>query len=185
MLLGPEALAQDDLSVPLPTPQLERSQVGLLEDVCGRPATARWRARRFGPAGATSGSFSRRTCRPEQYGEEERLLLDVAAQRLAPMLGRMARPWIARPITRLRRRASRRSWTRWPMPGRTPARRSSISRSSGARWTRCCRTITSSSCWRTQMGREPTGWASTRRGPLVRPIPRHRTRTPRSRRAVR
>ncbi len=97
VLLGPEALAQDDLSVPLPTPQLERSQVGLLEDVVreagyGSVACAPVRSGR-----RDVGLVLAADLRPEQYGEEERLLLDVAAQRLAPMLGRMARQWSASP----------------------------------------------------------------------------------------
>src|SRR5215213_5112856 len=33
VLIGPEALAQDDLEVPLPSPQLEPSRLALLEDI--------------------------------------------------------------------------------------------------------------------------------------------------------
>ena len=33
VLLGPEALAQDDLAVPLPSPQLQPSQLGLIEEI--------------------------------------------------------------------------------------------------------------------------------------------------------
>jgi len=93
VLLGPEALAQDDLSVPLPSPQVEPSQLQLLEDIV--------RDAGYGSVACVTVRSGRRDVglmlaadlRPDQYGEDERLTLEVAAQRLAPMLGRMARQW--------------------------------------------------------------------------------------------
>ena len=128
------------------------------------PATARWPARRSGPAGATSGSCSRRTCGRSSTARRSDSCSTSPRSGSRRCSGGWRDSGVPRPITRRGGRASRRSWTRWPTPARTPARRSSISRSSGGRWTRCCRTITSSFCWRTRMGRAPTGWASTRRG---------------------
>ena len=106
-------------SVPLPTPQLERSQVGAAG---GHRAGRRLRLGgvrcRFGPAGATSGSLLAADLRPEQYGEEERLLLERrgAAARADARADGAAVECLA-PITRLRRRASRRWWTRWRYAG--------------------------------------------------------------------
>ena len=52
VLLGPEALAQDDLAVPLPSPQLVPAQFGLIEGIvrdAGYPSVACVPVR-FGPA---------------------------------------------------------------------------------------------------------------------------------------
>jgi GAF domain-containing protein len=95
MLLGPEALAEDDLSVPLPSPQVDPSQLRMLEDIV--------RGAGYGSVACVPVRSGRRDVglvlaadlRPDRYGEEERLTLEVAAQRLAPMLGRMARQWSA------------------------------------------------------------------------------------------
>jgi hypothetical protein len=93
VLLGPEALSQDDLAVPLPSPQVDPSQVRLLEDIVrdagyGSVACVPIRSGRRDVGLVLSADL-----RPGHYGEHERLTLEVAAQRLAPMLGRMARQW--------------------------------------------------------------------------------------------
>jgi hypothetical protein len=93
VLLGPEALAQDELAVPLPSPQVEPSQVRLLEDIVrdagyGSVACLPVRSGR-----RDVGLMLAADLRPDRYGEDERLTLEVAAQKLAPMLGRMARQW--------------------------------------------------------------------------------------------
>jgi GAF domain-containing protein len=93
VLLGPEALAQDDLAVPLPSPQVDPGQVELLEDIV--------RDAGYGSVACVPVRTGRRDVglvlaadlQPDRYGEGERLTLEVAAQRLAPMLGRMARQW--------------------------------------------------------------------------------------------
>ncbi len=93
VLLGPEALAQDDLAVPLPSPQVERSQVTSLEDIV--------RDAGYGSVACVPVRSGRRDVglllvadlRPSRYDEAERMLLEVVAQRLAPVLGRMARQW--------------------------------------------------------------------------------------------
>ena len=93
VLLGPEALAQDDLSVPLPSPQLQPSQLTVLEEI----------VRDAGYASAVSLPirFGRRdvgllliaSLTPDRYRGMERMVLGLAAQRLAPSLGRLARQW--------------------------------------------------------------------------------------------
>jgi hypothetical protein len=93
VLLGPEALAQDDLSIPLPSPQLQPEQLAILEEII-RDAGYRSAASfpiRFGRrdvglmlvAGLEAG----------RYRGMDLMVLRLAAQRLAPSLGRLARQW--------------------------------------------------------------------------------------------
>jgi hypothetical protein len=93
VLLGPEALAQDDLKVPLPSPQLQPQQLTLLEEI----------VRDAGYASAVSFPirFGRRdvgmmlvaSLAPDRYRGVELMVLRLAAQRLAPSFGRLARQW--------------------------------------------------------------------------------------------
>ena len=93
VLLGPEALAQDDLAVPLPSPRVDLSQVTLLEDIV--------RDAGYGSVVCVPVRSGRRDVglllvadlRPSRYDTTERMVLEVVAQRLAPVLGRMARQW--------------------------------------------------------------------------------------------
>ncbi|HUF36250.1 MAG TPA: hypothetical protein VMN37_09880 [Gemmatimonadales bacterium] len=95
VLLGPEALAQDQLTLPLPSPQLERRQLGVLEEIV--------RDAGYGSVACLPVRFGRRDVglllaadlRPGRYGEAELMLLTSAARRLAPALARMARQWHA------------------------------------------------------------------------------------------
>jgi hypothetical protein len=97
VLLGPEALAQDELAVPMPSPQLDPGQVELLEDIV--------RDAGYGSAACVPVRSGRRDVglvlaadlQANRYGEAERLTLAVVAQRLAPMLGRLARQWAGPP----------------------------------------------------------------------------------------
>ena len=93
VLLGPEALAQDDLKVPLPSPQLQPQQLTILEEI----------VRDAGYASAISlpVRFGRRdvglllvaSLTPGRYEALDLMVLRLAAQRLAPSLGRLARQW--------------------------------------------------------------------------------------------
>jgi hypothetical protein len=93
VLLGPEALAQDELAVPLPSPQVEQSRLTVLEEIV--------RGAGYGSVVALPVRSGRRDVglmlvadlQPSRYGDGERMVLEVVAQRLAPMLGRMARQW--------------------------------------------------------------------------------------------
>lgn len=97
VLLGPEALAQDDLKVPLPSPQLQPEQLSILEDI----------VRDAGYASAVSFPirFGRRdvglmlmaSLGANRYRGLELIVLRLAAQRLAPSLGRLARQWGGEP----------------------------------------------------------------------------------------
>lgn len=95
VLLGPEALAQDSLAVPTPSPQFQPHQLAALEavirdagyrSVVGLPI-------RFGRRDV--GLMLVADLRPDRYGGSELLVLRLVAQRLAPMLGRLARQWSA------------------------------------------------------------------------------------------
>ncbi len=93
VLLGPEALAQDDLKVPLPAPQLQPSQLAVLEEIV--------RDAGYGSATALPIRFGRRdvglmlvaSLAAGRYDGMELMVLRLAAQRLAPSLGRLARQW--------------------------------------------------------------------------------------------
>jgi hypothetical protein len=93
VLIGPEALAQDELVVPLPDPQVEPSRLALLEDIirdAGYPSVAAVTVR---SGRRDVGLLLAADLRPDRYGEDERLTLELVAQRLSPLLGRMARQW--------------------------------------------------------------------------------------------
>jgi hypothetical protein len=93
VLLGPAELAQDDLAVPLPSPRLKPEQLAGLEEIVRKAgyASASCHPVKFGKrevalllvANLESG----------RYGSGERVLLQCVTQRIAPMLGRIARQW--------------------------------------------------------------------------------------------
>jgi hypothetical protein len=93
VLLGPAALAEDDLKVPLPAPQLEQRQLAVLEEIVG---DAGYRSVtclpiRFGRRDV--GLMLVADLRPGRHGESEVMTLTSVSRRLAPALGRMARQW--------------------------------------------------------------------------------------------
>jgi hypothetical protein len=93
VLLGPEALAQDDLSVPLPSPQLQPEQLAILEEII-RDAGYRSAASfpiRFGRRDV--GLMLVASLEAGRYRGMDLMVLRLAAQRLAPSLGRLARQW--------------------------------------------------------------------------------------------
>ncbi len=93
VLLGPTALAPDELAVPLPSPQLHRRDLALLEEIIHNAG--------YGSVMALPIRFGRRDVglllaadlRPGCYADDELVLLTAAARRLAPAMGRMARQW--------------------------------------------------------------------------------------------
>lgn len=93
VLIGPSELAADALSIPLPTPQVERKQLAELEEVVRRAgyASSMCIPVRFGRRDV--GLLLAADLRPDRYGEEQLVLLVSVARRLAPALGRLARQW--------------------------------------------------------------------------------------------
>ena len=93
VLLGPEALAQDDLTVPLPSPQVEPNQLAILEEIvrdAGYLSTASLPIR-FGRRDV--GLLLVASLASGRYRGMDLMVLRLAAQRLAPSLGRLARQW--------------------------------------------------------------------------------------------
>jgi hypothetical protein len=93
VLLGPSALAQDDLVIPIPAPYLKPEQLALLEEIIvdagycsaiGLPV-------RFGKRDVALLLVA--DLQPDRYGSVERVVLQCVAQKVAPMLGRIARQW--------------------------------------------------------------------------------------------
>ncbi len=93
VLLGPAELAEDDLAVPLPSPHLKPEQLALVEEIVLDAG--------YGSATCLPIRFGKRDValllvadlRPGRYGPAERVVLQCVAQRIAPMLGRIARQW--------------------------------------------------------------------------------------------
>lgn len=93
VLLGPEALAQDSLEVPVPSPQLQQYQLDALEGTIRRAG--------YGSVICVPVRFGRRDVglmlvadlRPDRYGDGELVTLRLVTQRLSPALGRLARQW--------------------------------------------------------------------------------------------
>jgi GAF domain-containing protein len=93
VLLGPEALAKDDLVIPVPAPYLKPEQLSLLEEIV---VDAGYRSAtclpvRFGKRDV--GLLLVADLQAERYGPVERVVLQCVAQRVGPMLGRIARQW--------------------------------------------------------------------------------------------
>jgi hypothetical protein len=93
VLLGPAALAEDDLAVPLPDPQLQPAQLGALEEVVRVAGyqSAICLPIRFGRRDV--GLLLAADLQPDRYRDIARVQLQRVTQRLAPTLGRVARLW--------------------------------------------------------------------------------------------
>ncbi|MGH7497418.1 MAG: hypothetical protein ACREL3_01035 [Gemmatimonadales bacterium] len=93
VLLGPEALAEDSLSVPVPSPQLQHHQLDTLEETIRKAgyASVICVPVRFGRRDV--GLMLVADLRPDRYTEGDLLTLRLVNQRLAPLLGRLARQW--------------------------------------------------------------------------------------------
>jgi hypothetical protein len=93
VLLGPAALAEDDLAVPLPAPQLQPAQLAALEEVVRVAGyqSAICLPIRFGRRDV--GLLLAADLQPDRYRDIARVQLQLVTQRLAPTLGRVARLW--------------------------------------------------------------------------------------------
>jgi GAF domain-containing protein len=93
VLVGPAALAEDDLVIPIPSPYLKPEQLSVLEEIivdAGYPS-ATCLPIRFGKRDV--GLLLVADLQPERYRSVERVVLQCVAQRVGPMLGRIARQW--------------------------------------------------------------------------------------------
>jgi hypothetical protein len=93
VLVGPAALAEDDLVIPIPSPYLKPEQLSLLEKIVTEAG--------YGSVTCLPIRFGKRDValllvadlQAGRYGDVERVVLQCVAQRVAPMLGRIARQW--------------------------------------------------------------------------------------------
>ena len=93
VLVGPEALTQDDLEVPHPSPRLQQQQLTALEETV--------RDAGYASVVALPVRFGRRdvglvlvaSLQRDRFRGTELIVLRLVAQRLAPSLGRLARQW--------------------------------------------------------------------------------------------
>ena len=95
-LVGPEELAADDLPIPVPSPHLTSEQISQIEAIviaAGYPS-ATCLPIRFGRRDVALLLVA--DLRAGCYGAAERVLLQCVGQRIAPMLGRIARQWVPR-----------------------------------------------------------------------------------------
>lgn len=106
VLLGPAALAQDELEIPTPAPFLKPEQLSSLEAIVSGAGyqSATCLPVRFGKRDV--GLLLVADLQPERYGPIERVVLQCVAQRIGPMLGRIARQWtpVAGPTSRQQER---------------------------------------------------------------------------------
>ena len=95
VLLGPAELAEDDLAIPLPSPHLKPEELSRLEQIVSQAG--------YGSVACLPVRFGKRDValllmadlRAGLYGAVERVVLQCVTQRIAPMLGRIARQWKA------------------------------------------------------------------------------------------
>ncbi|HSJ75780.1 MAG TPA: hypothetical protein VK899_06325, partial [Gemmatimonadales bacterium] len=93
VLLGPAELAEDDLAIPLPSPHLKPEELSRLEQIVSQAG--------YGSVACLPVKFGKRDValllmadlRAGLYGAVERVVLQRVTQRIAPMLGRIARQW--------------------------------------------------------------------------------------------
>ncbi|MFL5472149.1 MAG: GAF domain-containing protein [Gemmatimonadales bacterium] len=95
VLIGPAELAEDDLAIPLPSPHLKPEELSRLEQTVSQAG--------YGSVACLPVKFGKRDValllmadlRGGLYGAVERVVLQCVTQRIAPMLGRVARQWKA------------------------------------------------------------------------------------------
>ncbi|HYF38964.1 MAG TPA: GAF domain-containing protein, partial [Gemmatimonadales bacterium] len=93
VLLGPTELAQDDLPVPTPAPHLKPEQLTEVELIVQKAG--------YGSVACLPVRFGKRDValmlvadlQPGRYGPVQRVVLQCVSQRIAAMLGRIARQW--------------------------------------------------------------------------------------------
>ena len=93
-LLGPAELAADDLAIPVPSPHLKSEQLTAVEKIVSNAGykSATCLPIRFGKRDVALLLVA--DLQADRYGPSERVLLQCVAQRVAPMLGRIARQWV-------------------------------------------------------------------------------------------
>ena len=93
VLLGPAELAEDDLVIPVPSPHLTPEQLAQVETIVTKAGyqSATCLPVRFGKRDVALMLVA--DLQPGRYRAVERVVLQCVAQRVGPMLGRIARQW--------------------------------------------------------------------------------------------
>jgi hypothetical protein len=92
-LLGPEALAQDSLVVPLAAPQVQPAPLAIFEATIRRAGYRSVACIPIRSGRRDVGLLLAAALEPSRYDDTKLMTLELVAQRLAPMLGRLARQW--------------------------------------------------------------------------------------------
>jgi GAF domain-containing protein len=93
VLLGPSELAEDELPVPIPSPHLHPEQLATMEEIVIKAGYQSAACLPIGFAKRDVGLLLVGDLQPKRYGPVERVVLQCVAQRVGPMLGRIARQW--------------------------------------------------------------------------------------------
>jgi GAF domain-containing protein len=93
VLVGPAELAEDDLVVPTPAPYLKPEQLSTMEQIVVGAGYHSAICLPIGFGKRDVGLLLVADLQPGRYGAVERVVLQCVAQRVGPMLGRIARQW--------------------------------------------------------------------------------------------
>jgi len=93
VLVGPEALAEDQLVIPHPAPTLDEKQLAVLEEIVRDAGYKSAKCLAIPHGQADVGLLLLADLRPGLYGAIPMALLEAAVRSIAPMLGRLVRRW--------------------------------------------------------------------------------------------
>lgn len=93
VLLGPAELAADSLQIPTPSPHLKPDQLTAIEAVVQKAGYQSASAVPIGFGKRDVGLMLVADLQAGRYGAVERVVLQCVAQKVGPMLGRLARQW--------------------------------------------------------------------------------------------
>jgi hypothetical protein len=94
VLLGPAELAQDDLELPRPTPQLDDDQLRQVEQVVRHAGYGSAICVSIPHGGRAVGVMLVANLRHGEYGSPEAIFMRQAADELGPIMARIARQWV-------------------------------------------------------------------------------------------
>ncbi|HEU4700564.1 MAG TPA: GAF domain-containing protein [Gemmatimonadales bacterium] len=93
VLLGPEALAEDQLAVPLPAPHVRQDQLFALEERIRQAGYASALCLPIPFGGSDVGLMLFAALQPAVYGARQAIVLQDVARRLGPTMARVSRRW--------------------------------------------------------------------------------------------
>lgn len=93
VLVGPEALAEDNLIIPRPSPYLDPRQLKVLEEIVRDAGYGSVMCLGIRHGGADVGLILMADLRPGRYGELQEATVVGATRAMAPVIGRIVRLW--------------------------------------------------------------------------------------------